>query len=84
MAILESDLTYDKRNTDRGEINSKDRETGKSGNSFGVEKLEFTYDFSSLGVPTILETGWKTKNLDLQTGGVLYGDDHPILDLGGK
>ncbi|GAB6887923.1 hypothetical protein JCM13304A_14210 [Desulfothermus okinawensis JCM 13304] len=88
LAILESDLTYDKRNTDRGErsggLEDIERANGMSGNSFGVEKLEFTYDFSSMGVPTKLETGWQTKFLDLKTGGVLYGDDHPYIGLKGK
>ncbi|WP_461833234.1 hypothetical protein, partial [Desulfothermus sp.] len=88
LAILESDLTYDKQNTDRGErtngAEAIERENGMSGNSFGVEKLEFTYDFSSYGVPTTLETGWQTKFLDLKTGGVLYGDDHPYVGLRGK
>ncbi len=89
LAILESDLTYDKRNTDRGERIGNhyveiERENGMSGNSFGVEKLEFTYDFSSYGVPTILETGWQSKALDIKTGGVLYGDDHPYIGLKGN
>ncbi len=88
LSILESDLAYDKRNTDRGErsggVEDIERANGMSGNSFAVEKLEFTYDFSSLGVPTTLETGWQTKFLDLKTGGVLYGDDHPYIGLRGK
>jgi len=88
LTILESDLTYDKRNTDRGERTGGkediERANGMSGNSFGVEKLEFTYDFSSYGLPTTLETGWQTKELDLKTGGVLYGDDHPYIGLRGK
>ncbi len=84
LAILESDLTYDKGNTDRGERSNGESANGMSGNSFGVEKLEFTYDFSSYGVPTTLETGWQSKALDIKTGGVLYGDDHPYIGLRGK
>lgn len=88
LTILESDLTYDKANTDRGERSNGaeaiERANGMSGNSFGVEKLEFTYDFSQVNMPVILETGWQTKFLDLKSGGVLYGDDHPYIGLKGK
>src|SRR6056297_3963318 len=84
MTILESDFALDKGNTDRGARgNEISNDSGFTGEDFGVEKLEFTYDFTSHGAPFILETGWNTKFLDIETGGVLYGDDHPYIGLKG-
>ncbi len=68
--VLEADFTLDQLNVDRGD----------GGGKFGIEKLEYTYDFG----PFMLETGWKTKNLDMQTGGIVYGDDHPYIGLVGR
>jgi hypothetical protein len=30
-----------------------------------------------------LETGWDARALDIRTGGLLYGDDHPFLGFRG-
>lgn len=84
LAILESDFFLNKRNTDRGERRGEIPNSGFTGEDFGLEKLNLTYDFSSYNVPVTLETGWNTKFIDIQTGGVLYGDDHPYIGLKGK
>jgi hypothetical protein len=85
MVILESDIALEKNNCDRGaragEISTNG---GFTGEDYGVEKLEFTYDFTSNGLPATVETGWNTKWLDIETGGLLYGDDHPYIGLRGK
>ena len=79
LTILEADFTYSKANGDRGANSTDPLDSGFTGEDFGIEKLEFTYDFG----PLELETGWQTKALDIRTGGVLYGDDHPFLGLRG-
>ncbi len=82
LAILESEFTLDKYNGDRGgdQAHGDIMDMGMTGEDFGVEKLDFTYNFG----PFILETGWNTKFLDIKTGGLVYGDDHPYIGLKGK
>jgi len=91
--VLEADFNLDKNNTDRGVRSSSDERisddnfsavSGMTGEDFGVEKLDFTYDFSEHGFPVTLFTGWDTNYLDLETGSVLYGDDHPYIGLRGQ
>ncbi len=85
MTILEGDFAFDKNNTDRGaRANEISDDIGMTGEDFGIEKLEFRYDFTSHGAPFTLETGWNTKWLDIETGGLLYGDDHPYIGFKGK
>ncbi len=84
LMILEGDFALSKGNTDRGIRGGGYEDSGMSGEDFGIEKLEFTYDFSSHGAPMCVETGWQTKWLDIETGGLLYGDDHPYIGLKGK
>jgi len=83
-SILESDISLSKGNVDRGHRQGEINNLGMTGEDFGVEKLEFTYDFASYGLPVTLATGWSTNHLDLETGGILYGDDHPFIRLSGK
>ncbi len=80
LTILEADFTYNKQNGDRGADRTDPLDSGMTGEDFGIEKLEFTYDFG----PFTLKTGWQTKALEIHTGGVLYGDDHPYIGLSGK
>jgi len=83
LIILESDFNLDKVNGDRGQDATTAAmfdDSGMSGEDFGVEKLNVTYNFG----PFAVETGWNTKFLDIMTGGLLYGDDHPYLGLTGK
>lgn len=82
LVILESDFVLNKANADRGQdstVSTLVDDSGMSGEDFGIEKLDFEYDFGPLAVIT----GWNTKFLDIQTGGVLYGDDHPYIGLKG-
>lgn len=83
LIILESDFNLDKANGDRGQnatTAAMFNDIGMSGEDFGVEKLNVTYDFG----PMAVETGWTTKFLDLMTGGLVYGDDHPYIGLTGQ
>ena len=85
MIILEADFNLDKNNTDRG-ANKKGAtfamldDQGMTGDDFGVEKLDIGYNFG----PFRIHTGWTTRWLDIQTGGLVYGDDHPYIGLTGK
>jgi hypothetical protein len=73
MMTTEADLFYTNANVDRG--------AGSNGSFFGIERAEFTYAFS----PAFeLITGWPISAADIGTGGVLYGDDHPIIGFRGK
>jgi hypothetical protein len=73
MMTTESDLLYSQFNVDRS--------SGSNGSFFGIERAEFTYAFS----PALeLITGWPISAADIGTGGVLYGDDHPIIGFRGK
>jgi len=70
MIILEADFNLDKNATDRVDPNQ----------NFGVEKLDVGYNFG----PFRIHTGWTTRWLDIQTGGLVYGDDHPYIGLTGS
>ena len=73
LMTTESDLLYSQFNVDRS--------SGSNGSFFGIERAEFTYAFS----PALeLITGWPISAADIGTGGVLYGDDHPIIGFRGK
>jgi hypothetical protein len=95
MMIAESDIIYNKNNADRsyysapainpsgsnafqlGGVNS----IPNAGAEFGIERAEFSYMFA----PSLeLFTGWPISAIDIGTGGLLYGDDHPILGFRGK
>ncbi len=80
MAILESDFNLNKANGDRGLDGSSPSDSGMSGEDFGIEKFNVSYDFGPLAV----KAGWNTRFLDIKTGGLLYGDDHPYIGLDGK
>jgi len=80
LMILEADFTYSKANADRGANSTDPKDSGFTGEDFGIEKLEFVYDFG----PLALQTGWQTKALDIRTGGLVYGDDHPYIGFTGK
>jgi len=84
LAIMESDFVLDKGNVDRGSRAGEiSNDLGMTGEDFGVEKLEFSYDFAPHGLPAVVETGWNTTFVDLETGGLFYGDDHPYFSLAG-
>ncbi|MEA1969197.1 MAG: hypothetical protein U9N77_13400 [Thermodesulfobacteriota bacterium] len=84
MIILEGDFVLDKNNTDRGAVNTANgyatNDLGMSGEDFGIEKMDVGYDFG----PFRIHTGWTTRWLDIQTGGLVYGDDHPYIGFTGS
>lgn len=82
LIILEADYIMNKVNGDRGEAGTglQPSGSGMSGSSFGLEKMEFGYDFG----PFKLSTGINGRALDMKTGGILYGDDHPFFGIKGK
>ena len=83
MTILEGDFLLNKQNGDRGAGEPMGQyDSGFTGEDFGIEKLEASYDFSYLKVPLKLSAGWNDKFLD-RTSGLLYGDDHPFIGLSG-
>ena len=75
--VLEADLVPEQATVDRGATRGTD---GSSGANFGVEKLKMTYDFG----PFAIEAGWDDKFMDVQSGGNLYGDDHPFIGFFGN
>ncbi len=95
MMIAESDMIWNKNNADRsfytapainpstgnvtqvGGVNS----ITNAGAEFGIERAEFSYAFT----PALeLFAGWPISSVDIGTGGLLYGDDHPIIGFRGK
>ena len=85
MIILEADFNLDKNNTDRGaqkkgQTFAMADDQGMTGDDFGVEKLDIGYNFG----PFRIHTGWTTRWLDLKTGGLVYGDDHPYIGFTGN
>lgn len=81
--IAEADVIMEKDSADRSFYVSSDSPVeGKpnSGSEFGIERVELLYRF----FPWLeLETGWDIRALDIKTGGLLYGDDHPFLGFRG-
>ena len=80
MVILEADFNLDKNNTDRGASVGQPLDSGMTGEDFGVEKLDIGYNFG----PFRIHSGWTTRWLDIKTGGLVYGDDHPYIGLTGN
>jgi hypothetical protein len=77
MMTAESDIIYNKNNVDR----ATSPLVPTDGAGFGIERAEFTYAFA----PAFeLITGWPISAADIGTGGILYGDDHPIIGFRGK
>ena len=81
--IAEVDQILTKDNVDRSYYVGALKEDIKpnAGSEFGIERAEFLYSFSSA---VQLQAGWDIRYLDLKSGGLLYGDDHPFLGLRGK
>lgn len=83
--IAESDLIYNKNNADRSyytnAVNAATNNTPNAGAEFGIERAEFSYAFA----PAFeVFTGWPISSVDIGTGGLLYGDDHPVIGFRGK
>jgi hypothetical protein len=95
--IAESDMTWNKNNADRSFYTAPAINPGvpapnanqlggvntipNAGSEFGLERVELSYAFT----PAFeLFAGWPISAVDIGTGGLLYGDDHPIIGFRGK
>ncbi|OQY19521.1 MAG: hypothetical protein B6I36_04015 [Desulfobacteraceae bacterium 4572_35.1] len=80
--IAEADIIMNKDNVDRSYYVGSDKGNNpNTGGEFGIERLELLYKFA----PAIeLETGWDIRALDIKSGGLLYGDDHPFIGFRGQ
>jgi len=80
--IAEGDLVMEKDNVDRSfYIGAEKKDSPNTGGEFGIERAEFLYTF----LPQLeLQAGWDIRALDIKTGGLLFGDDHPFLGFRGK
>ncbi len=84
MMIAETDLIMEKDTVDRSFYTSatKGNPAGpNAGGEFGIERFEANYTFSPA---CVLSTGWNIRAADIKTGGLLFGDDHPFIEIGGK
>src|SRR3990172_8685685 len=84
MMIAETDLINEKDTADRSFYTSATKPTpgpANAGGEFGIERVELNYTFAPA---LVLSTGWNIRAADIRTGGLLFGDDHPFIELGGK
>ncbi|MGA7104034.1 MAG: hypothetical protein WBX49_01695 [Candidatus Deferrimicrobiaceae bacterium] len=84
MMIAETDLIMEKDTVDRSFYTSAtkgDPAGPNAGGEFGIERFEANYTFAPA---LVLSTGWNIRAADIRTGGLLFGDDHPFLEIGGK
>ncbi|MGC9519093.1 MAG: hypothetical protein ACP5FP_05495 [Desulfuromonadaceae bacterium] len=79
--ITEADVIMQKDTADRSFYVGAEKDGNpNSGGEFGIERVELLYEFN----PAMeLQTGWDIRALDIRTGGLLYGDDHPFLGFRG-
>ena len=86
MFIAETDVINEKDTADRSfyTVGTKTNgafQTTNAGGEFGIERVELNYTFAPA---LVLSTGWNIRPADIKTGGLLFGDDHPFIELGGK
>jgi len=89
MMIAETDLVMEKDTVDRSFYTTAEKGISlggsdglpNAGSEFGIERFEASYAFAPA---LVLSTGWNIRAADIKTGGLLYGDDHPFIELGGK
>jgi hypothetical protein len=84
MMIAETDLIAEKDTADRSfyvDSTKGDPARPNAGSEFGIERFEANYTFTPA---LVLSTGWNIRAADIKTGGLLFGDDHPFLEIGGK
>ncbi|WP_282753541.1 hypothetical protein [Desulfuromonas thiophila] len=80
--ITEADVIMQKDTADRSFYAGSDKGVNpNTGGEFGIERVELLYAFSPLAE---LQTGWDIRALDIKTGGLLYGDDHPFIGFRGQ
>lgn len=81
--IAEADVIMTKDSADRSYYTGAEDIEGRpnSGGEFGIERVELLYRF----FPWLeLQTGWDIRALDIKTGGLLFGDDHPFIGFRGN
>lgn len=81
--ITEADVIMQKDTADRSFYTGSQNVAGNpnTGGEFGIERVELLYKFT----PAFeLQTGWDIRALDIKTGGLLYGDDHPFIGFRGQ
>src|SRR5512134_73733 len=85
MMIAESDLIMEKDTADRSFYTAATKgaptASPNAGSEFGIERVELNYAFTPAFV---LSTGWNIRAADIRTGGLLFGDDNPFVELGGN
>ncbi|GAB4365037.1 MAG: hypothetical protein Kow00128_07260 [Deltaproteobacteria bacterium] len=84
MMIAESDVIMEKDTADRSFYVASGKgasPAANAGGEFGIERFEANYTFTPA---LVLSTGWNIRAADIKTGGLLFGDDHPFIELGGK
>lgn len=84
MMIAETDLIAEKDTVDRSFYTAAGKgvpPAANAGGEFGIERFEANYTFTPA---LVLSTGWNIRAADIKTGGLLFGDDHPFIELGGK
>ncbi len=88
MMIAEADVIMEKDTADRSfyatGVAGQDPATKANwtnfGSEFGIERVELSYAFD----PALkLSTGWNIRAMDIATGGMVFGDDHPFIELSG-
>ena len=82
--IAESDVINEKDTADRSFYTAGTKGVfngANAGGEFGIERVELTYAFTPA---LVLSTGWNIRAADIKTGGLLFGDDHPFIELGGN
>lgn len=81
MMIAEADVINEKDTADRSFYGSPTKANWTNfGAEFGIERAEFSYTF----VPALkVSTGWNIRAVDIATGGMVFGDDHPFIELSG-
>ncbi|MBN1140688.1 MAG: hypothetical protein JXB25_02655 [Deltaproteobacteria bacterium] len=80
--ITEADVILQKDTADRSfYVGPEKSNNPNTGGEFGIERVELLYKF----LPQLeLQTGWDIRQLDIRTGGLLFGDDHPFIGFRGK
>jgi hypothetical protein len=82
--IAEADVINEKDTADRSFYTAAGKGLppgANAGGEFGIERFEANYTFTPA---LVLSTGWNIRAADIKTGGLLFGDDHPFIELGGK
>jgi hypothetical protein len=81
MMIGEADVIMEKDTADRSFYTAALKAgTPNEGAQFGIERAEMTYAFSPM---LQLAAGWNIRAMDIATGGMVFGDDHPFIELKG-